>query len=73
MNVIYLEKLQGITISCKTTLNISSYYGYLKLAKLYVVLDEILTLLHTAMQPCEANDYMAFNHEVYLVFCWGRW
>ena len=33
MNVIYLEKLQGITISCKTTLNIPSYYGYLKLAK----------------------------------------
>ena len=53
----------------KTTLNIGSYYSYLKLAKLYIVLDEILTLLHTAMRPYEANDYMAFNHEVYLVFC----
>ena len=58
---------EGITMSCKTTLNIPSYYSYLKLAKLYVVLLEILTLLHTAMHSCEANDYMAFNHEVYLV------
>ena len=58
----------GITMSCKTTLNIASYYSYLKLAKLYIVLDEILTLLHTAMRPCGANDYMTFNHEVYLVF-----
>ena len=59
----------GITMSCKTTLNISSHYSYLKLAKLpvYVVLLEILTLVHTAMWSCGANDYMAFNHEVYLV------
>ena len=59
----------GITMSCKTTLNIPSHYSYLKLAKLpvYVVLLEILTLVHTAMRSCEANDYMAFNHEVYLV------
>ena len=58
----------GITMSCKTTLNIPSYYSYLKLAKLpvYLVLLEILTLVHTAMWSCEANDYMAFNHEVYL-------
>ena len=59
----------GITMSCKTTLNIPSHYSYLKLAKLpvYVVLLEILTLVHTAMWSCEANDYMVFNHEVYLV------
>ena len=46
----------GITLSCKTTLNIPSYCSYLKLAKLCIVLHEILTLLHTAMRPCEAND-----------------
>ena len=63
---------EGITMSCKTTLNIPSYYSYLKLAKLYVVLLEILTLLHTAMQSCEANDYMTFNHEVYLVVLLGK-
>ena len=33
----------GITMSCKTTFNIPSYYSYLKLPKLYVVLLEILT------------------------------
>ena len=63
---------EGITMSCKTTLNIPSYYSYLKLTKLYVVLLEILTLLHTAMHSCEANDYMAFNHEVYLVVLLGK-
>ena len=62
----------GITMSCKTTLNIPSYYSYLKHAKLYTVLHEILTLLHTAMRSCEANDYMAFNHEVYLVVLLGK-
>ena len=59
-------------MSCKTTLNIPSYYSYLKHAKLYTVLHEILTLLHTAMRSCEANDYMAFNHEVYLVVLLGK-
>ena len=39
----------GITMSCKTTLNIPSHYSYLKLAKLpvYVVLLEILGNLRT--------------------------
>ena len=54
----------GITMSCKTTLNIPSHYAKLPV---YVVLLEILTLVYTAMWSCEANDYMAFNHEVYLV------
>ena len=57
----------GITMLRKTTLNIPSCYSYLKFTNLDVVLLEILTLLHTAMRSCEANDYMSFNHEVYLV------
>ena len=56
-----------LTMSCKTAHNTPSYYSYLKLAKLYVVFLERPTHSSYSHGVCEANDYVAFNDEVYLV------
>ena len=48
----------GITMSCKTTLNIPSHYSYLKLAKL-----PVLRSLTWDTDPC------SYSH----VVMWGKW